>query len=339
MSNNSFFFGVYFANQYTGANIRDLVVKAGGPDDRQKLARMVRFPRADSEGNTIRVEANEAIADKIVEAIQKLVSDLDSQTTNIVDIAPEKHSKLIGRGGDVRRKIESQFNVSLDIPRQSVTGPERSRVKLSGQPSDVEKAKEHILSLTKDQEGATVNIPLKYHHVISDNGQFFRRLRSDHRVTVDPAGQKPPSKPEALSARKAANAMPLITDDASAGASSENISWTLHDLHADAPEGDIPWVLSGNDADAIAKARARLEKALEEASKTNATGYLILPDPKSYRLVVGPGGSEINRIRKQTGTKIQVPKQGEAQEAIEITGEKSGVEEAKDIILGIVGGN
>lgn len=300
---------------------------------------MVRFPRAEAEGNTVRVEANEGIADKIVEAIQQLVDGLDSQTVDVLEVAPEKHSKLIGRGGDIRRKIESQFNVSLDIPRQSVTGPERSKVKLSGQPSDVEKAKEHILSLTKDQEGATVDVPLKFHHVISDNGQFFRRLRSDHRVTVDHAGQKPPSKPEQLSARKGGSAMPLITDDATAGASEDNISWTLHDLHSDAPEGDIPWVLSGGDAEAVEKARTRLENAIKEAEKTNATGYLILPDPRSYRLVVGPGGSEINRIRKQTSTKIQVPKQGESQEAIEITGEKQGVLEAKDIILGIIGGN
>lgn len=297
---------------------------------------MVRFPKAESDGNTIRVEADQVVADRIIEAIQKMVNDLESQKTETIEVAPEKHSKLIGRGGDVRRKIESDFHVSLDIPRQSVSGPERAMIKVIGQPSDVEKAKEHILSLTKDQESATVNVPFKYHHTIADNGQFFRRLRNDYRVTVDHAGQKPPSKPEPLSARKAGTTMPLITDDS--GASSDNISWTLHDLHSGSEEGEIPWVLSGADAESIQKARSRLEAALKEAEKSNATGYLILPDPKSYRLVVGPGGSEINRIRKQTGTKIQVPKQGESQEAIEITGSKEGVEEAKDIILGLVGG-
>lgn len=298
---------------------------------------MVRFPRADAEGSTIRIEATEDVANNIYEAIQKLVSELDSQTTEIIEIAPEKHSKLIGRGGDVRKKIESQFGVQLDIPRQTVTGPERSRVKVSGLPSNVEKAKEHILTLTKDQEGATVNVPVRFHHVISDNGQFFRRLRSDHQVTIDHAGQQPPSKPEQLSARKAGTSLPLITDDTSAGASSENnISWALHDLDSDGPQGDIPWVLSGADAEAVAKARARLEKALKDAEKMTSTGFLILPDPRSHSRIVGPGGAEINRIRKQTGTKITVPKSGEG-EAIEISGPKEGVLEAKNIILGIAG--
>ncbi|KAH0246011.1 hypothetical protein KCU84_g25015, partial [Aureobasidium melanogenum] len=168
-----------------GANIRNIVIQAGGPDDRQKLARMVRFPRAEAEGNTIRVEANQAIADKIIEAIQAQVSELESQTTQIIEIAPEKHPKLIGRGGDIRKKIESDFGVQLDIPRQSVTGADRSKVKLIGRAENIEKAKEHIATLTKDAESTDIQIPLKFHHAIADNGQFFRRLRSDLKVSVD----------------------------------------------------------------------------------------------------------------------------------------------------------
>ncbi|GAB7355192.1 hypothetical protein MBLNU459_g5749t1 [Dothideomycetes sp. NU459] len=324
-----------------GSNIRDIVVKAGGPDDRRELARMVRFPReAESEGSTtIRIEASESIADKIVAAIQAIVDNLENQTTEIVEVAPEKHSKLIGRGGDVRKKIEAQFNIQLDIPRQSVTGPDRAKVKVIGTPENVFKAKEHILAITKDEvkEGATVEVPIKYHHIIAgERGQFFRNLRNDHKVQVDHSGQRPPARPEALSARKAGGAMPLITDDTSA----ENISWTVHDLHSDAPEGTIPWVLSGPSAEDVAKAQKRVEAALAEAGKQNTTGFLILPDAqRSYRLVVGPGGAEINRIRKATNTKINVPNKDSNDEAIEISGSAEGVEEAKDIILGIVNGS
>lgn len=318
----------------SGANLRNIILQAGGPDDRQKQTRMVRFPRAEAEGNTIRVEGSEDVVNKIIEQIQALAMEKESQTTDIVEVAPEKHRLLIGRGGETRRQLESQFKVSIDVPRQTVTGPQRSQVKLAGQPADVAKAKEHIAGLVKDQEGETINIPLKYHHIISDNGQMFRRLRSDHRVTVDHAGQRPPPKTNAPTARRG-GALPLITDDAGAG--SNNVSWELHDLHSDAPEGEIPWTLSGNSAEDVQKARARIEAALAEASKHNSTGFLFLPDPSSYRMIIGPGGSEINRIRKQTGCKIQVPKAGEgSSEAIEITGSKEGCEDAKEIILGIV---
>jgi rRNA processing protein Krr1/Pno1 len=315
-------------------------VKAGGPDDRRELARMVRFPRPESDENTIRVEGTQAVVDKIVAAMEELVSGRDSQITDTLEVAPEKHRLLIGRGGETRRNLESQFNVSIDIPRQTATGAARSQVKLSGQPSDIESAKTHILSLVKDQEGETIAVPRSLHHAIADNGQFFRRLRNDHRVTVDHNGQAPPPKPATPQPRRekmgANGEMPLITDDGANGSVDAHF-WDLHALHNDTGDagGEIPWVLRGN-ADNIAKARASLESAMANAKKQTHVGFLILPDPRSYRLIVGPGGGTINGIRRTTGTRINVPRDQGAGEAVEILGSEDGVVGARDSILEIV---
>ncbi|PNS15046.1 Vigilin 1 [Sphaceloma murrayae] len=322
-----------------GEGIRKIVLAAGGPDDRQRINRMVRFPRADETdgNNTIRIEGSADVVDKIIAQIQDFATQRESQTTELLTVAPEKHRLLIGRGGEIRRSLESKFNVSLDIPKQTVTGAARSQVKIAGQPADVEKAKAHITELTKDQEGVTIQIPAKYHHSISDNGQLFRRLRSDHKVTVDHAGTKPPSK-SATPTPKRGGAVPLITDEAP---SSDSHSWELHPLYSSEAEGTIPWVLSGSSTEEVGKAKERVERALAEAQKSDTVGFLILPDPRSYRLVIGPGGAEINRIRKETGTKVQVPggkgKGGGEGEAIEIVGTKDGVERAKEEILKAVG--
>lgn len=129
--------------------------------------------------------------------------------------------------------------------------------------------------------------------------------------------------------------MPLITDD-----QANSHSWELLDnATADSTEdGEIPWILRGSDAESIAKARAQLEKALEQAKTRDAqcTGYLILPDPTTYRFIIGQGGSQINSIRKQTGCKITVPRDQVPGSKIEIVGEKAGVEEARDIILDVI---
>lgn len=296
---------------------------------------MIRFPKADTDGNMIRVEGHKAVVDQICAAIEALVLEQESQTTDIAEVKPDKHRLLIGRGGEIRRQLEQQFGVSINVPRQSETGPQRSQVRISGQPSRVEKAKAHILDITKDMEGVTVSVPRRLHHSIADNGQFFRRLRNDHKVTVDHGGQRPPPKPSAPTPSRANGAAtPLITDDPSANANAH--SWEAHDLHASSEEGDIPWILYGPSPEAVATAHAKLDKALEEASKQDTMGFLILPDPRAYRHVIGPGGSEINRIRKQSGTKIQVPRDQSKGEAIEITGAKPGVEEARDLILEIV---
>jgi rRNA processing protein Krr1/Pno1 len=312
------------------------VEKAGGPSDSRARARLARFPKTDAEGNTIRLEGQSSVVEKLAASILALVADQESQTTEILEVKPDKHRLLIGRGGESRRQLEQQFGVTINVPRQSETGPARSQVKVAGQPENVEKAKAHILELTKEVEGETVQVPLKYHHVLSDNGQFFRRLRSDHKVSVDHAGQKPPPRQSVPTPSRGASGgdMPLITDDASAKANTH--SFESHSLHTSTEEGDIPWVLVGPSPEAISAARAKVDRALQEAQKQDTVGYLILPDPRAYRLVVGPGGAEINRIRKKTGTKIQVPRAQSEGEAIEIVGTKAGVEEARDIILEIV---
>ncbi|KAF2870302.1 hypothetical protein BDV95DRAFT_78425 [Massariosphaeria phaeospora] len=328
----------------SGSNIKMIVTAAGGPDNARDLARMVRFPRAESDDTSIRVEGPKSVVEQIVASIEAQVASLENQVTETLDVSPDKHRLLIGRGGETRRSLESQFNIQLDIPKQITTGAARSQVKIAGEPTQVEKAKEHILELVKGQEGETIQVPVHLHHVISDNGQFFRRLRNDHRVTVDHAGKQVPPRPspaEGGKARKGANgALPLITDDTTAGA--EQHSWEIIDSNTG--EGDssvtIPWVLRGP-ADNLPKAKQTLESAIEAASKPSSTGYLILPDPRSYRLVVGPGGSTINNIRRQTGTKVQVPRDQAKDEAIEIVGPKDGCEEAKQMILDIIskGGN
>ncbi|KAI1675974.1 rna binding effector protein [Pyrenophora tritici-repentis] len=313
----------------SGANIRSIVTSAGGPDNSRDLA-----------------QGPKTVVEKIIAALKAQAASLENQTSETIEISPDKHRLLIGRGGETRRSLESQLNIQLDIPKQTTTGAARSQVKITGEPAAVEKAKEHILELVKGQEGETIQVPRYLHHTISDNGQFFRQLRNQLKVTVDHGSEQLPPKPaqtEAGKARKGANgALPLITDDATSGA--DEHSWEIVDNNAPEEGADltatIPWILRGP-TESLSKARQRLEQAIEAASKPSSTGYLILPDPRSYRLVVGPGGATINDLRKKTGTKIQVPRDQAKDEAIEIVGTKDGCEEARKLILDIVskGGN
>ncbi|KAI1490767.1 RNA binding effector protein Scp160 [Biscogniauxia mediterranea] len=308
-----------------GSTLRDIVIKAGGPEDRRLQARTVQFPKQDADGNAIRIEGRQDVVDKIIASIQAMVSERENQVTEILDVPVEKHRSLIGRGGDAKRQLESQFKVSIDIPRQ---GSGSTEVKIAGLPDNVEKAKEHISSLVKEQQGEVLQIPRKYHNAISDNGQFFRRLRNDFKVTVDHAGQALPPKNKPSSTRANNGALPLITDDADSAVDVH--SWTIVD-NASTEEGDIPWVLKGNQEN-IEKAKNAIQAALEQA-KNSSTGYLILPDPSTYRHVIGAGGSKVNAIRKQSGCKINVPRDQNKDEAIEIIGSREGCEKAKELIL------
>ncbi|KAH7161382.1 hypothetical protein EDB81DRAFT_643875 [Dactylonectria macrodidyma] len=313
----------------SGANLRDIVVKAGGSDDRRELARTIQFPKQEADGNTIKIEGRTDIVQKIVERIQEIVSERENQVTEIVEVPIDNHRSLIGRGGDVKRQLESKFTVSIDVPRQ---GDGKTGVKVTGRPEHVANAKEHILSLVKSQQGETLQVPRNLHHSVSNGGQFFRQLRNNHQVTVDHAGQPLPPKPDSTT-RSNVGALPLITDDEDAATDAH--SWKVVQVSA-GEDGEIPWVLRGTPEN-VAKAKEAIAKALEQAKKSDATGYLVLPDPRTYRHVIGPNGSKVNQIRKQSNCKIQVPRDQAKDEAIEIIGTKDGVEIAKDLILAAMG--
>ena len=273
-------------------------------------------------------------------SIQAFVAERENQIVEILEVAPEKHRLLIGRGGETRRALESQFQINVDIPRVTQQGPARSQVKLTGQAENVAKAKAHIQDLTKDQQRETIQVPRRLHNQLSDNGRFFRRLNNDYQIKVDHAGQQPPAKPQNPSTNGAA--LPLITDEPD---SLDNHTWKIVVAsEGDIEEGDIPWILHGSPEN-IEKGRVALHKALERAQTQTeekaATGYLVLPDPSAYRFVIGSKGAQIDAIRRQTGCKIDVPKDQTKGKAIEISGSKDGVEHAKDIILDVVdnGGN
>ncbi|KAK2627151.1 hypothetical protein QTJ16_003117 [Diplocarpon rosae] len=309
-----------------GSALRDIVVNAGGSDDRRELARTVQFPKAEQEGNFIKVEGKADVVDKIITAMQKIVAERESQTTESFDVPTEKHRSLIGRGGETKKDLEAKFKVSIDIPRQ---GSGQTAIKVTGLPADVEAAKSHIQSFVKDQEGETVQVPRQVHHIIADNGQFFRQLRNNHQVSVDHAGHKLPPKPAApTNIRGSAANLPLQTDEPS---DLDAHIWNVLNSSDSAIDGEIPWILRGP-PDNVAKAKASLAAAIESALKNTTAGYLILPDPSTYRYVIGQGGSKVNQIRKATGCKITVPRD-QAGEAIEILGSAEGVEKAKDLVL------
>jgi rRNA processing protein Krr1/Pno1 len=257
--------------------------------------------------------------------MEEIIAQRDNQVAESIEVPTEKHRSLIGRGGETKKTLETKFSVVIDIPRQ---GSGQTGVKISGLPDNVAKAKSHILDLVKDEEGTTVQVPKNVHHAVSDNGQFFRKLRSDHKVTVDHAGHKVPAKPSAPSNTRAnGGALPLITDEQDESAFSWSVVSTSSDL-----EGDIPWVLRGP-VENVEKVKSLLAAAIDQARNTTTTGYLVLPDPKTYRYVIGQGGSKVNSIRHATGCKITVPRDQARDEAIEISGSAEGVEKAKDLVL------
>ncbi|EPQ63404.1 Bgt-5114 [Blumeria graminis f. sp. tritici] len=311
-----------------GSTLRNIIVEAGGADDRHEFARIVQFPRADIQGNCIKIEGNVDLVENIISKMRGIVEERESQINETLDVPVEKHRSLIGRNGETKKDLEAKFKVSIEVPRQ---GSGLTGIVISGLPSNVEDAKNQIQRLIDEQKGESILLPLNIHHAIVDNGQFFRKLRNDYQVKVDHGGKKIPTRlSKTVNGHTNRSSLPLITDTAECAKEAYIFSATTISNSQD--EDQIPWNLRGTPEN-VAKVKAAISSAVEQALKETTCGHLTLPDPRTYRFVIGSGGSKVNTIRRATGCRIAVPRDQSNDEAIEIIGSADGVEKAKEMIL------
>jgi hypothetical protein len=153
---------------------------------------------------------------------------------------------------------------------------------------------------------ATVSVPLKYHHVISQQGSFFRNLRS-FGVHVDqsvhPTKSAIPTRPapttEASSAR---------IDDGEDEAATE-IQWQVTPNYLDVEEGDSEWTLKARDQAGLERAQQLIKDAIGYAENMSHVGFLTLSDRSAFPRIVGTKGANVSRLRVETGADITVSRE------------------------------
>jgi YbbR domain-containing protein len=100
---------------FAGSNIQGIVAKAGGTGT---SAEHVRFPRQGEESDDLSVKGTADVVQQIVAAIQAFVDERENQTTETIDVPVSQHRDLIGPGGSIRKKLEEEHAVSINVPRQ-----------------------------------------------------------------------------------------------------------------------------------------------------------------------------------------------------------------------------
>lgn len=154
--------------------------------------------------------------------------------------------------------------------------------------------------ITKD-----INVPLKYHQLIAQQGNFFRTLRG-HGVQVEqsvqPQRSSVPTRPEseAPSAR---------IDDEEETSDASAFEWQVVENLQDAEEGDSVWTLKGRDEAGLAKAEKLINDAIQNAEKMTHVGFLTLADRSSFPRIVGTKGANVARLRAETGADITVSRE------------------------------
>ena len=138
-----------------GLTMREIIVKAGGSEDDRDFRRFIQIPHRNSDSKTIICEGDKKVVEKIIKAITKIVADLESITEDFVEIPKKQHRLIVGTGGLVRRGIEEEFKVRVNVPRQDV---ESDKIVVKGKPDDIAMAIAKIQALTAGKDSKKENM-------------------------------------------------------------------------------------------------------------------------------------------------------------------------------------
>ena len=150
----------------------------------------------------------------------------------------------------------------------------------------------------------TGTVPLKYHYAVSQQGNLFRQLRSSGvHVEQSVLPSKPAVPPQPASQAGAATAR---IDDPDAESAPTDAQWQVVPNYQDAEEGESVWTLKARDQAGLDRALKLIKEGLEHAEKMTHVGFLTLPDRSMFPRIVGAKGSNVARLRNESGADITV---------------------------------
>ncbi|KAL1939803.1 hypothetical protein VTO73DRAFT_9503 [Trametes versicolor] len=329
-----------------GQGLKELIARCGGPTDPKAQAGLIRFPRQGEPGDEVRLRGEPKLVAKLKAELEKTVTTLKDRVVLGVEVPVAQHRALIGRGGQHLNDLQNRTGAQIQFPGsrsydqvgEPINAAELAEVdpanvvKVSGPRAACDKAVEELKAQIKPAapEGvnSTITVPLKFHYAVSQQGNLFRQLRSSG-VHVEQSVQ--PSKPAVPpQPTPQAGAVTARIDDPDTDTAGVEAQWQVVPNYQDAEEGDSVWTLKARDQAGLDRALKFITDGIEHAEKMTHVGFLTLPDRTMFPRIVGAKGSNVARLRNESGADITVNRDDNT---IVIVGSESAIETAKDAIL------
>jgi hypothetical protein len=94
-----------------------------------------------------------------------------------------------------------------------------------------------------------------------------------------------------------------------ADTSSGEPEWEVVPNYQDAEDGDSTWTLRARDQAGLDKAENLVKEAITNAGRMSHVGFLTMPDRSTFPRIVGVKGSNVSRLRNETGADIIVSRE------------------------------
>lgn len=316
----------------------------------------VEVPAQDSNSEEIVLRGEPQALGNAITAVYALAS---SKQDCFVDAPEWMHRLLIGQKGSSIKEITDNFGfdkVQVDFKNDGG----KCGISLEGSPSELLAVKNELLRRIADITDTTAHeeivVPSKYHpHLIGKGGSNISKLKEEHQVIIKIPQDKDTNQNiwiegpadgvkaaaialKQLASRLADEATDVITlkrrfHRQIIGQGGENIK-KLRDEFPNV-QISVPDEKSKSDAIAIRGPTKELAMAKDVLNKMardmEARGFRIeVPILKRFhRNIIGKNGSNISRIRQETGCQIELPKEDTDSEIITIIGRKEDCEKAR----------
>ncbi|EEB08538.1 vigilin [Schizosaccharomyces japonicus yFS275] len=302
-----------------GSTLQKIILSCGGPSDRSISARLVSFPKESRKDkpNEVVLRGEKQIVEALAEKLLETAEELKNRSVLEMTIPQRTVSAIIGRMGSTRRDIEEKASVKLNIPNR--TNADTVTIKIEGIAENCEQARKLIEDIVEAQYQTTTEVPKALAQRLLQSN-ILRNAYSRHHVYVD--------RPHKMEAGKTTIA--VIADEEEA-----EYPWKL--VREVVDEADTQsWTIRGRKEN-VEKAISAINTFVDQQKNGNCVGYLNIPS-KFHRVIIGAGGSTVNKIRKETKTQIDIPRTP-GDDIVTIKGDEANVQKTRELIIEVVSSN
>jgi len=306
------------------------------------------------ESEIIRIVGTKEGIDRAKHEIQLISDEQAKLAFERLNIPKIYHPFICGPENEKAKEIANMTGARINIPPLSV---DKDELTVAGEKESVQKAVKIIMDIYKDKEkkSKTVSVEVKktqHRYVIGPRGAGIQDILRSTGVSIEMPTLVSPNETITLRGDpdKLGVALTMVYEKANSvvraelnaptwlhrfiiGRQGQNIKKITKDLdnkvHIDFEDGKI--VIEGPPTE-VQAAENLLESSLKELKNTMSF-VDIKVDQKWHRHIIGKAGSNIGRIKNETGTSINIPSDEDKSNVIRIEGSPDGVAAAKQAIL------
>ncbi|KAG8181791.1 hypothetical protein JTE90_000083 [Oedothorax gibbosus] len=318
-------------------------------------ATKISVPRPDKNSDLIEITGTKEGIDRARHEIQLISDEQGKLAFERLNIEKVYHPFIFGPHNSVLNQIVAETGARINIPPPSIM---RDELTIAGEKEAVAQAKERVLAIYEERKRncRTISVEItknQHKYVIGQRGATLQEILAETGVSVEipPADKQSDTITLRGDQDKLGPALTMVYSKANSvktehldvpswlhkyiigkkGANIKNLLQELAKVQVDFIGESIK--IEGPKED-VEEACKELKKMVENLRKQIAYDEVKV-NPSLHRHIIGKNGANINRLKEDTKTLINIPSDGDS-DIVRIEGPPEGVAQVKSLLLEMI---